>query len=560
MGQTQAKDIATKPDVRFMQQCHADSCKFLKKWIKKHGFNPCLKNSEEMTELVRRLREERKEKLRKGKKTNVKDEELKMAKLWLEQSTKRVLAIRVKDEKKKAKQSATMAALGISPDHETTPKQPSEHSTEAIDRHESQSKSDEKQEDPQSTLEGRTQKNRLKRNANPRLPDDSSPSLTRHARRQQERLYPELPQEGVQNSPQQMNNPFATSSPPAYTGSPQFQPLPKAYGPLSWPDSPAQTTGAVTQYPMFAVANPAYTGQPDGQPPTILVHRPWTQQECTEACKGLGDVENNPTEWTINFRSLALSYHLNGREMESALRMALGHRWSRVRGSFNPNGTDGAPLPHDSNDLAGRTAAVLHRVEQTFRKVPDYSKIHQCRQQLSESVEEYRARLEEVFRNNSGLQDDQNPNGAYQSQLKSHLMDGMQESIRRFIQKYLITWRTATVQEIIQWATHATEVQQKRKASDATAKLMTILEGVDALTTVDPPAPTGIYYQNARRSRGRGRPNQDHRRYSRRTATQDDICYNCNKAGHFARDCPLPKTGYRGPSRRDPPFNPSHSQ
>ena len=103
------------PDVRFMSGKNAESIVYVEKWIKKYRFNLELKDQKNKEEVYASLMLKRREKVRKKKDVKKVEEELKMMRLWLEQSRKRCEDICKKKEKQ-------VLRMKIGKDEETGPR------------------------------------------------------------------------------------------------------------------------------------------------------------------------------------------------------------------------------------------------------------------------------------------------------------------------------------------------------------------------------------------------------------------------------------------------------
>lgn len=154
-------------------------------------------------------------------------------------------------------------------------------------------------------------------------------------------------------------------------------------------------------YPTVEVANPHFGVNGDDNC-TIHVYRPWTDAECAEACKSLGDPLTNVDEFITQHKHFCSLYRLNGQETEATFSRCLTYNWTRVRGAYT--GQEGAnTLPYGNTKLTGQINGVYECLRNTFRTVADYTKISQCTQKERKDVHEYRGRLEEVFKDIVGF-------------------------------------------------------------------------------------------------------------------------------------------------------------
>lgn len=107
----------------------------------------------------------------------------------------------------------------------------------------------------------------------------------------------------------------------------------------------------------------------------------------------------------------------------------------------------------------------------TWTKTANYGKISQTHQRDNEDVEQFFGRMEDVFKMYSGLQEEQDPNTAYQQQLKQALMAGFKPSISDFIRKHNVNHSTDGVTATMNYARQA-ETIMKRKKKPAAAEAL----------------------------------------------------------------------------------------
>ncbi|XP_030581779.1 uncharacterized protein LOC115777893 [Archocentrus centrarchus] len=188
-----------------------------------------------------------------------------------------------------------------------------------------------------------------------------------------------------------------------------------------------------------------------------------TKQHETQAREGLTPHKIDIEQWATDIRGLQTSFNLNGDEMFRVFRNHFKHEWGRVRDTFTGRDEGGNILRHNSEILRQGMEGVILRTKQTLVPPPNYDKINQCRQKEGEDVYEYQGRLEAVFKAHSGIPESTEPNNPYQQHLKLALMSGFQPKYSDFIQKHFVNHSTANVNEIMNWATHAEGVIQRKK-------------------------------------------------------------------------------------------------
>ncbi|MEQ2285892.1 hypothetical protein AMECASPLE_036523 [Ameca splendens] len=84
-------------------------------------------------------------------------------------------------------------------------------------------------------------------------------------------------------------------------------------------------------------------------------------------------------------------------------------------------------------------------IEGEFRQKADYTIINQTKQKIGEPITEYRMRMEEVFKRNSGLQHNNADDSPYQQQLKNALQANALPKIRNWVTKHNIDLPTCSV-------------------------------------------------------------------------------------------------------------------
>ncbi len=116
------------------------------------------------------------------------------------------------------------------------------------------------------------------------------------------------------------------------------------------------------------------------------------------------------------------------------------------------------------------------RIRQQFRRRADYGKISQCKQKDEETPEDFLDRMRVVFRSNSAIEYNEDPDGVYQQQLKRAFLAGLKPEIRKYIDKHWVHQNTGTLQQGLEYAQHAYKGQQRAKEGT-----FTLADGLVAL-------------------------------------------------------------------------------
>ncbi|MEQ2312973.1 hypothetical protein AMECASPLE_036876 [Ameca splendens] len=115
-------------------------------------------------------------------------------------------------------------------------------------------------------------------------------------------------------------------------------------------------------FPMVEVANPNPGTADNPQPATILVYRPWTQEDRSAALKGIPPIQEGVEEFLAAITELRGSLHLNGREMLQCFTQLFGHRWCRVVGDYTGCDAVGQPLDQGSQALQEALNPLFERI------------------------------------------------------------------------------------------------------------------------------------------------------------------------------------------------------
>ncbi|CAI5670185.1 unnamed protein product [Oreochromis niloticus] len=279
------------------------------------------------------------------------------------------------------------------------------------------------------------------------------------------------------------------------------------------------------QFPLIQVPNPNFgrvTGPAvDGVIPRdpnafTYTYQPWTAEDRKNVLKDVPPLNEGHQQWRDAVDIIRSNWLLNGREMLQVLQDLLGLKLARVRGEYTGNGADGEALRGD--DLIQALNPVYERIRTILAPRPDYGKIGEIKQNENESASDFLDRLRPVFRQNSGLEYDEGVNTPFEQQLKNAFLKGLLPKVRAHVDKHWVTQNTGSLADALQHAEHAVKVQ-KNKAAQTGVFVVTTEGGIVAYAGKNP----------QQRGKGRKQNTGDKERHKR--------CYNCDKEGHFARDC-----------------------
>lgn len=227
--------------------------------------------------------------------------------------------------------------------------------------------------------------------------------------------------------------------------------------------------------------------------------------------------------------NLRLAYHLNGVEVQQVWMCLLGPDWYLVKGAYSPTAADGTTvLAADSADLKTPVDELIKRIKEKYKRKANYTEIGRCKQKTGETFDEYRVRMEKVFKAHSGLDYDDDETKPYKQQLKNALHSGSLPEIQGWVNRHYISMSGGTLTEYINHALHAEKVIKQKKEK----KEQVFYQDHDE---------SAAFYQKGR-GRGRGRGGRSRGRGRSMGPfpypfPNSKGCWSCGKEGHQARDC-----------------------
>eukprot|EP00063_Salmo_salar_P035549 XP_014010384.1 PREDICTED: uncharacterized protein LOC106577141 [Salmo salar] len=274
----------------------------------------------------------------------------------------------------------------------------------------------------------------------------------------------------------------------------------------------------VRQYALIALPNPR--AGDDGQGPTLEVYRAWTQRDIARAVEGVGHPKTGMDGFKSYLEALAASFKLNTGEVERAVRQLVGKDWAAVQGNWVPGHGDLIVVPWAiDGQYVEKITQLCNNLRDHYHRHADFSKVHECKQEDSETISQYVERLKDVFNANSGLIEPPVVDGfdaPYYQQLKIAFLSGMCPEISRAIKQNLVGWGLADLREVKRYAVHYEQhgkSEKEEKERNGAEYLMATLGEIS--------------------ERGRG----DKRERNSRTGEKEEYkCFNCHKIGQVARN------------------------
>ncbi|XP_071062472.1 uncharacterized protein [Pseudochaenichthys georgianus] len=285
---------------------------------------------------------------------------------------------------------------------------------------------------------------------------------------------------------------------------------------------------------------------PDGP---ALVYRPWTIAEMKEISRDhLPDVELGGAKFAAALLMFCRQFTPTMPEIKTLLTLKMGpthvsHFTEILRGQQHMT------KPEWDDELNATYRDVLGRLETAItKKFPvkvDMARIYACKQNPEETVNDYYHRLEQVFKENSGVikqepgAEPQTEVGVWETHLSNAFLNGLSPAISASVRNSCIgVLDGARLEEIRRHAVHAEKRLSEEKASEEKKrrdrKDKAQLTMVQAVTTTwtqgegQGRGNRGGFRGQGGKGRGRGRD-------------RNNRCFNCGETGHQIADCPHEK-------------------
>lgn len=282
---------------------------------------------------------------------------------------------------------------------------------------------------------------------------------------------------------------------------------------------------------MIEVPNPRAEGGA-----TIRVYRTWTLKDIKEGTEHIPRPEVDVEGCIAGIHDLHNNYYLNGREMQSVLMHIMGLKWHQVKGDWQPTRLAGQPpvdevIPHqDVLQSLNVQDGIFQKMRNMFVRRANYGIIGQTKQKEGETIPDFRAKMHKIFEDNSGIQEDADPQGPFQQQMKMAILQGLKEPVRNWLQKNYVGLPTCTKDDFITHAIHADKVIKEKQKKNASQIYITE-EGVETYVVQQKKENPKAKTQNRKVQKGTKKESK------REIDKKEGKCYLCHKKGHLAKQC-----------------------
>ena len=308
-------------------------------------------------------------------------------------------------------------------------------------------------------------------------------------------------------------------------------------------------------FPLISYPNPHPRPPPDAEQEvqdayseTIQVQRNWTLDELNEIVKELPDPTEDAGRWCTSVLDLIEMYQPSARELESVFRRFFKLKWPHLKGDFDTSGPRNDIVAGQLQNPGG----LFSRVRQAYPVHTDWQQIYCIKQNHDESCDVYRARMEQSFNRHSGLTRD---NVAYDSLLKSSLVNGLLPAIKTRIMMSCIGWETLDLAHVWEHAKHAERYaitqedtrkkeEEERKKKLEAAQLMYYEQRAKTLE-MEPPQQHQQEMERPQQHQLQKHGRQGGCRVHKRQKQDQDqerrrlkLCYCCGSGEHIRNNCP----------------------
>lgn len=201
----------------------------------------------------------------------------------------------------------------------------------------------------------------------------------------------------------------------------------------------------------------------------MMVYRPWTVQDMKEAMCHLPDPSDSGTRFADELLVFCQEFSPTMRELHRLLAVKMGAaNWHKVSAEAG-NGQECRESPNWENVANMAYTAAVKRLCDAILKMAfpprcDPTKLSDCVQKRDESVQDYHARLYDVCKRYSGLEEPRNPGEAmslWESNLIYYFLNGLRPEILTSVKSTCIIWRNERLNTVRAHAIHDDERDKK---------------------------------------------------------------------------------------------------